>query len=321
MGNTESHATINQTNNDLFINNTDINTLSEQINQQVNSATLTAAQSCSADMNLQQYINVSNFNTRGNFNFNTNQTQQAVLTFGCVNTSNLRNKTGAELITNINNGINNSVTNEALQALKANAESAAKMGWGGIGNVNSSTNVNAINNYKVDNKTDLNIQNVVKNIVQNNFTAESVSNCISKANTSQAVNMENIHVGGEAFIAIEQNQAQTVFSNCVQESNLGNNILNQTASELGIKVELENKNISKQESESKTKSGAEMQGLGGAFAQFFEGIGNAIGDIFKVPGASISSIVCLLVIGVVIYMVVSKGGDVIAQNPELLAMA
>ena len=265
MGNTKSRARITQTNNQVFVNNTDIKAVSEQINSQISNTTINAAKNCSADMNLQQSVNWKNVNIKGDWNMNVNQSQAAALTFNCLQSSNVRNSAASDIITKMTNNIASSATSEALAILDANAN----------------------------------------------------------------ITMQEINVGGDAVLALNQDQASTVVTNCIQESNISNNIINNVMSELGVKINNESIAVSKAEATAVAESKAENQGVGDAVGDVFRGMGQGFGEavgsifsgiagLFSNPMFAIVCCICVLVIGVVAYIAISKGGDIIKDNPELL---
>jgi len=280
-------------------------------------------------MNLQQSVNWKNVNIKGDWNMNVNQSQAAALTFNCLQSSTVRNSAASDIITKLTNNIASSATSEALALLDANAKSAAKQGFGGIGKSSSDTNVNTISNFKSENETHMDIENLVKNIVQNNFTSEDLQTCLSQANSSQNITMQEINVGGNAVLALNQEQASTVVTNCIQESNISNNIINNVMSELGVKIDNESIAVSKAEATAVAESKAETQGVGDAVGDVFRGMGQGFGEavgsifsgvagLFQNPMFAIVCCICVLVIGVVAYIAISKGGDIIKDNPELL---
>ena len=276
MGGSESNTTITQQNNTTIANNFNARSVSEQINEQISNTTINAAKSCSSDINLQQAVNVKGLNVRGDFVLTTNQAQRAALTFSCIQSSQVRNAAGAEIITGISNGIASSASSEALSAMQAAAQSQAKQGFAGIGYSSSNSDVNTINNVNVTTNTNIDIHNLVKNIVENNFTSEDIQNCTSRANNSQSVSVAEVNIGGNAIIAVDQDQATTVVSDCLQESSIGNNIINNVMSKLGIQVESTTTTKTSTKSEAKAESKAENQGVGDAIGDVFRGIGGML---------------------------------------------
>ena len=314
MGNTTSQANISQQNNQLFINKDYVKSVSEQINSQISNTLIKNAKACTADINNNQAITIKGFTTKGDFDFNTKQTQAAALTFSCVQSTKVRNTAGSEIIANMTNSLQNTVNNEALAKLDQNAKNSASSSFGAIGNVQTNTNVNAINNYKSVTENHKDIENVLKNIVQNNFTSENVSNCISQVNNNQTINLQEVNVGGKAVIAIDQNQAANVVSECVQRDDVGNSIMNAATSALGVNVEDKTTSKSVQESKSEVVSEAHQAGVLEGLQGILSGLLSGLTSIFSSPGGIILSIACCCVLCILI----AVGGYFISENPEVL---
>ncbi len=310
MGNTTSNANISTTNSQLFMNVDDIKVKSEQINKQISNTVVSNAKSCSADINNNQAITIKGFTTKGDFNFTANQEQAAALTFSCVQASTVRNSAGSEIISNMMNTLQNTVSNEALSQLDAAAKNNASSSFGAIGNTQTNTNVNTINNYKSVTENHKDIENVLKNVVQNNFTSENVSHCISQVNNNQQVNLQEVNVGGKAVIAIDQSQAANTMSECVQNDNVGNKILNAAIGAMGIKVQDKSTSASVMQTKSEVVAEAHMagylEGISGLLSSVFGGLQGIISS----PGGIMISVVLCVVIMVVLW--------VINNNPDLV---
>jgi hypothetical protein len=312
MGNTTSTANITQQNNQLFVNKDYMKTVSEQINSQISNTLIKNAKSCTADINNNQAITIKGFTTKGDFNFTAAQKQAAALTFSCVQSTKVRNTAGSEIIANMTNALQNNVDNEALAKLDANAKNAASSSFGAIGNTQANTNVNAINNYKSITENHKDIENVVKNAVQNNFSSESISSCISQVNNNQNVTLQEVNVGGKAVIAIDQNQAADVVSECIQNDDIGNAILNAATSALGVKIEDKTVAKSVQESKSEVVQEAHMGGPIEALTGFVKGVLDGLSGVFgslTLPFLGLSCVLCILVL---------VGGYFLSENPEVL---
>jgi hypothetical protein len=317
MGNTTSHQNITQENKQLYIDQDTIKSVSKQINNQISNTIIKTAKECTADINNNQAIILKGINTKGNFNFNATQNQAAALTFSCVQSSKVRNMAGSEIISDMTNALTNNISNEALSELKQNAKNSASASFGAIGNVASNTKTNAINDYKSITQNNKDIENVVKNSVENNFSSETVSHCIAQANNNQTINLQEVNVGGEAVIAIDQNQAANVVAECIQSDDIGSKIINTALGAFQIAVRDESKSVSIQNSSSEIKSTAHNAGYFESIGDLFSSIFSGIGGIFGHPGAIIASVCCCIVILVLIMIV----GYIIKENPEILALA
>lgn len=324
----KAQTTITQENNQTYINNFDMKVTNEQINSQISNTVLSSAQSCGASNNNFQNINFGTIKLGNNSKFDITQSQVAKLSFNCVNSQDVRNTVGSEIISHMTTAIINSSSSEALAALDAKAKAVAKSEFASTSGSNSNTNVNTINNYNSVTETHLELQNVVKNIVENNFTSEDVANCISQLSNTQNISVGTFEAGNEDISVFSQEQASSVFSECIQNSKIGNEITNKVLTTFGIKSENESKSTSKQESTSETSSSATAQGAGQAIsnaaqgigtgiANVAQGLGSAISSMFDSPGLVIFSVCSCCVICIILLVV----GYVVSQNPQLLEMA
>lgn len=276
MGNTQSQSTINQVNNQLVISEDDVKIHSEDINNFITNTAISDYKSCSNAINELQNIKFGPIDVEGNLNISgISQKQQAAITFDCYQSSTVRQEVGQEMIANMMNNLQNTVSQEILSKMNANAKAAAESSFGAIGNVQSNTNVNSFNNYKSVTKNYKDIENVLKNNVENNFTQEMMSSCVNNVNTSQNIEFQDIKVKGNANIrAINQEQGSIVFAECIQNNNTGNKIMNAALGMLGVKSEDTTRITAKTEMAAETSATAHQAG-------FFESIGKALGDVLS----------------------------------------
>jgi hypothetical protein len=301
MGNTTSDVNITNTNNQLFTNKNYVNTVSENLNTQISNNIINDAKLCSAAINNNQEITINGFSTAGNFNFSADQNQTAALTFSCIQSTTVRNNTGSEIIAQMTNALQNNVNNEALAQLDTNAKNSATSDFGAIGNTQAKTNVNTINNYNSVTENHKDIENVVKNVVENNFSSETIQNCTNQANNNQNINLQNITVGGNTAIAINQTQAASVIAECIQKSEVGNSIVNNAATQLGVKVEDTTLASSSQSSKSVSDTSSTAKGLS---------------DLFSSPGVIIGIVLACICSFCIVAIVVKmrSGGKTVSGS-------
>ncbi len=276
MGNTQARSTVTQVDNKLIMSEDDIKIHSEDINNFITNTSINDYKNCSNSVNELQNITFKNIDVEGNLNIDgVSQKQSAAITFDCYQASTVRQEVGQEMIANMMNNLQNNVSQEILSKMNANAKAAAESSFGAIGNVQSNTNVNSISNYKSVTKNYKDIENVLKNNVENNFTQEMMRSCVNNVNTSQNIQFQDIKVKGNANIrAINQEQGSIVFAECIQNNNTGNKIMNAAIGMLGVKSEDTTNIVAKTIMEAETSTTAHQAG-------FFESIGKAIGDIFS----------------------------------------
>lgn len=313
MGNTESTTNIKQVNDTLTVNQNSFNSKVEQLNQQVSETTISDAKKCSAAINNNQAITVQGLTVKGDLNLSTKQSSKAALSLSCVQSTQVRQQAGSQMIANITDSIANSADNQILQQLESKAKSAAEQQFAGIGNAETNTNIDTTNISRTINQSAVNISKLVKNVVENKFKSETISNCISENKMQQEASFKDITVGGNATMVFEQDAVTEAVTSCIQDSGIGNDIMSTVASELGVKVVNENKTVTSQENKADSESTAKNKGalegvagvvdsVGGAWSGVFKSIlgEGGIGGMFSSPG--------FLIFCCVIFILLAVGG-------------
>lgn len=324
MGSSSS-SVVNQKYNTTIVNQSDISVLNESINKSTTESVVKAAAACSASMNLNQYINIEDIQTEGSFNYGgSNQSQTSALTFSCVQEAAYQNNIANNMKDAYVNAISSGFTTEAEDKLNASAEAAAKNEFAGLsGGSHSSSVTNTEYNFTQDNITNKNIRNVVEHVISNSLNVNDIQKCAASVNNSQSVNITHVNAKAGVNIGVlNQTQAATLFSECVQKSNNTNNITSELATALGVEVHEEN-NVKKvttisDEAVSKSTNVGLFQSVGQGVGDAAKGIGSAIGSIFgglfgglfgsPIICIIICCIICVLLIGG--YMFFSGGGSV-----------
>ena len=267
---TEAKQQVTQQNEQIIINKNLISAVSETTNKQISNTIIKDAKACSADINNNQEITIKNLTTTGGFNYTSNQKQKAALTFSCVQSTLVRNKAKGDIVALIANNLATKATSEALALLAAKVDNEAKVSAGAVGSLTTDQNVNGSNRYRNETDFTKNIKNVLNNIVENNFSSETVSKCISQVNNNQNITLQELKVqDGNTVIVIDQDQAADVITDCIQKSDIGGDIMNAVVSSFDAKVEDSTSSVSIQEQElvAKQKTIAEgmaISGLSGA---------------------------------------------------------
>jgi hypothetical protein len=231
-----SEQNMRKENNQIIVNKNFLKSVSENINSQISNTVLKDAKACSADINNNQSITINKINTKGDFVFNSTQKQTAALTFSCIQITNVRNTAASNIATDMKNNLASNATSEALSVLETKAAQDTKVGFGASAKIKSTQNDTQISNYESSNDTHKEITNVLKNIVENNFSSETISKCISQVNNNQNLTLQEINIEGKAVIAIDQTQAADVISECIQKSDVGGDIINAAATAFDVKV-------------------------------------------------------------------------------------
>jgi len=317
MGSSSS-SVVNQKYDTTIVNQSDISVLNESINKSTTESVVKAAASCSASMDLAQYINIEDIQTEGDFNYGgSDQSQTSALTFSCVQEAAYQNNIANNMKDAYVNAISTGFTTEAEDKLNASAESAAKNEFAGLsGGSHSSSSTNTEYNFTQDNITNKNIRNVVEHVISNNLNISDVQKCAASVNNSQSVNITHVNAKAGVNIGVlNQTQAATLFSECIQKSNNSNNVTSELATALGVQIHEEN-NVKKvtsisDKTASKSTNVGLFQSVGQGVGDAAKGIGAAIGSIFGGMFGSpiifiiICCVICVLLIGG--YMVFSGG--------------
>jgi hypothetical protein len=308
MGGTESKASIKVVDNKLIINQNDVNVLSETLNEQISNTIVENAKNCSANIDQLQNIRIRNRNVMGDVNISdVNQAQTAALTFECINADAVKNEIANNLAAQMTNSIENTTTQDILTKLAAAAESETTKGLAlPTGSTSSETNVDMFANYESVTKNNTNIENVIKNKIQNNFFSKNVSNCISSVNNTQNMDFENVNVMGNVNAkALNQTQAADLMAKCVNEANIGGAIVNSVVGALGI----EQRNTSSVRATSDITATAKATTKNDMLS-FISDIAAAIG------GGQTMSIVCVIVCALVLLVIIYFGFQAFMGDSE-----
>lgn len=330
MGGSSSQNTITNRNNTLIVDKSDIKVLNEQINNTSSNVAVEQAKSCSSETNISNMINLSHARIQGDLNIGTDGNNPSNkcsveldsdvnVTFQCTQVSQVSNQMGISMIDTIMQQLQNNVSNDVLNDMNNIASAKAKAGSLSFGGSSStSNNVETINDYKSITETHKDLENVVRNSVEANFSSKDAQKCINKVNQSQGIDASGSFVGGNANICnFKSSVAANVFTSCMQESDIGNKITEDITRNLGITVTdtksntIENKTKSETTAESITTS---------VFEDIGTGIGNAIGGLFSlfglgalipfaIPIAAASCVCCCCVLVILLLSVGLLGGS------------
>lgn len=294
MGNSSAKSSQIIENN--IVNKNYLDTLNKTIMNSAVETMINNASSCSSAINLNNSCNISGTKVGGDFNFGGNQNAQAKVNFSCIQ----ENQTSANMATTMISSIVAEMKalngTEAAAQLNTAAQSSNKTGFlsmpGGSSKSNSSTNVN--NN--ITNETISRVENIFEHNLSNNFTANTVNECIAKTNVSNSQDLSDLIIGGDANIECIQTASVEQVQNCKQLSQSIQNTTQKTFQELGFIVDT--KSNTGTSTESTVISDSENVSTGP-----IEEIGNAIGSLlgalglaFLAPLLSPICIICLVLI-------------------------
>lgn len=337
MGNngSKSTSTTNQTYNTTYINKNDTNLLNSSVNSFMADTVSNQAKNCSASISQIQNITFKNVTTGGDFVLGeVDQNQSSAMTFDCVQVDTFKNDIANGILSKYMDALQNNFSTDVLDKLEANAKNAAQNSFGSTGSTSTNTKNNQNYTFNSTNTTRTNIENVIKNSIQNNVSMESVQNCIANVKNNQSIDFQNLDIGGNVKIGVlSQTQGATLLANCMQTTDNGNKVTNNIASELGLVIDNTNSQTKTTTMEAKSEGTTTNQGVGDAANQTLTGAGNAINSVLSGTGKLFSGLtsgsagkyssiccsilICLLIIGAIVgglYYYKSQGGELPSFN-------
>lgn len=248
--------------------------LSKNINTFTANTIMEVASKQSASISQLQKIDLQFGNVEGDLVVgDVSQKQTANLTFDAVNVNNFSNQLANGILDKMTNALKNDFTAKAMAQIEANAEAKSKTGFLSIPQAtNSSTNVD----FKYDQKNIVSrdISNILENSITNNLTMKSLNECISRVQQQQKYSLVADNVKGNVKIgAITQEMASSSLTKCINQTDMGGNIVNQVAKDLGIT------STSTSSTDLTTKMSAEAKSEQVATG-LFEDLGNMFSNIF-----------------------------------------
>ena len=331
MGGSSSKSKIKNENNTKIVNRSDINILNEQVNKSSTNTASDAAKSCSSSVNMTNMINFSGAIVDGDFNIgsssNPNEdcavelSQDIKSSFKCTQASSVRSDMAQKMVETVMTNLENSADAAVLNDMNSTAAAAAETGsisMPGGGGSNSSSNVETINNFESVTETNKDIQNIVKNSVENNFSSKDAQECINKVNAAQGLDASGVVIKGNLNVCkFKSDQVANIFGDCMQKSDVGNKILNDVTRDLGITIKEDSSNTVENESTSTAESSAVQKGVIGEIGEVFSGILGMMGLAAMAPilgpvsGVSVVCSICCCCIFLIMMMMggSSKGGN------------
>jgi hypothetical protein len=312
MGGGSSKSSSSTTSNTNIVTNDDLTLLNKTMNNFVANTVVNQAAKCSAGMNLTQTVDLSNMVVEGDFNVSTDQSQDASVTFSCVQVSSFQNDIANGMMDKMVGALNSGYSSQALNQLSQAASANASNGFASTGAPKSDSSTNATYNFNQTTNISKDIQNVMQNEIQNNLSLSDVSDCVAQVNNAQTVNASGTKVGGNANIGVKQSQAATMVTQCIQQKDIANKVTAQVVKDLGMQtsntVQTSNTTNTSQSATSTSESTGMFQSMGEGMATMFKGIGSMLGSIFSSPGIVIGIIVLIVIVLIGLYMKFGGGG-------------
>lgn len=297
MGNSESRAKSNTEIKNKILNETTISSYNETVNQQMTKSITDIAQSCGASAGVEQVLYAKDIDIMNSRRVSLDFSQSATVTFDftCTQVADVINKVQDEMVETIANQIETSadasLLNDIKESMAANAETQP-LAFGGS---SSSTESNTKTENEIINKTDVDIRNVTKNIVSNEFETKVKSKCIAEATAFQLGDLSGLKIKNAEDIEVNfaQTAVVTMVADCIQEASVGNEAIKKLAKLANFEIKDDKSASSKTKSDKETSSTAKATGL-------FESLGGMKGTkfmaIIPVVSSSLSSFLSLFVL-------------------------
>lgn len=255
------------------------------------------ASSCSSAVNQNNLCSMKDAKIIGDLNFSGNQSNKAKVNFTCVQA----NKVSADMATSMmqNMVAEMKTLNGSAAAAQLNnaAGSSNTTGFGSTGGGSSSKSKTSTNT-NISNITENKVKNIYQQNLNNNFTSETVQECIGKTTQSNVQDLSGIKVGGNANVECIQSNSLEQVSECKQMSEAISATTQKTLQELGIATESASETSSALESSnsatSENVSTGPIQDAGTAISSVIGSVGNLFG--LGILGAFLPFICCAVII-------------------------
>lgn len=315
MGGSSSSVSIS--NAQTYIDQNQLDILNKNITNQIANTRVNQAAKCGSDIVQNQAITISDIKTNGTYYSDFNQYQGSALDFSCIQSQQARNTIGNSLYQQMINNLSQHNSANIMAELEAQAAANIRNGfasWNINGGSNSDTNENI--DWTVQNSTYQELQNVIENSIENNFTAENISNCDSLTANSQSITVTGVVAGEGVIMKGNQTQIADTYAQCLQNQNIAQEITTVMADATNVKVENTNSNSSTSTqygtATSETINNGPFESLGNLFSSIFSGIGGLFSN-FK----TLSVICAILVVVIIVCLILSVLGYFLMSSKGL----
>lgn len=311
MGNSKSKSTqaiSNNTVNENYMNTVNKTIMESAVNTMVNNAN-----TCSSAVNQINSCNFNNSSVAGNFNIGGTQSNTAKVDFSCINSSTTSANMASTMAATMMAEIKSLNGTEAANTLNNAATTSNKTGFGATGGSASATTNTSVSN-NVTNQTLTHIENVFQHNLSNNFTTNTVNECIGKTTQSNTISASGVTVGGSANVTCNQSNSLEQVQECKQLSEAINTTVQKTFQELGLQTDATSQTINKTEAKSSATSEnvatGPIQDIGNALSSLFDlasfaMFGPVIGPIISIC----SCILCLCLLFIIFQSFMGGSSD------------
>ena len=306
MGGSSSKSTVTQNINNLQISRTDMNLLNQSINEFVSTNITKAASSCAASSAQTDKTKIGNIVAKGagsEVKIGVESDQKTNITLKCLQQSLQQTNINNNIATAIVQQLTKNIGQDAMTKLVSDSESKAKQGFGGIGMSESNSKINTnVTNTNL-NYTNVKLENLVKNTVQNKTENKNIQECGTKISQNLSKEIGDIVAldGGKIEVQFTNKQVIESIATCQQLNSQVSDITSSIANSLGFTVTEETKQKTSTESEGKSKSTAETEGIGGM-------LGSLLAALMGPYALSSIGICCCIISVIVVIIIIMKMG-------------
>ena len=291
MGSSSSKATATNELANNILNTSVIENVNKSIAEVGVSTLVKNANNCTSTVSQNNACNVGNINTTGAFNFNSNQSNQAEVNFGCVQASEASTDMSVAMINAIMGEVQSLSNSEAGAKLNAAANASNTTGFGSSGG-SSSSSIKTGTSNNITNESYTQIQNIYEQNLKSNFTAETVSECIGKTYQNNGTNINNVNASSANIECVQTNSLKQI-QECKQLQSALNKTLTNAAQELGFKIQAETATAA---TAAATTSSTSTNVATGPIQDIGSAISSIIDSVFGgLIGTQAASIICLIV--------------------------
>lgn len=279
-GSSSSNST--QIVNNKSVTTSQLNQLSETVNNTVSNTIMSTAQKCGQLVVNAQHQDLTLKDVSGGLHVKGGtQNMESAVAFNCSQMSTIKGLSTSAIVDTMASAIQNHMTTSAQAELAAEAESSASKGFGALpGGGNSDANTYQETNYNQETTIIQNIRSALTTNVETNNVMESVSACVSTANNIQTANIEADNVSGGVDIQYgNQVMMSSVIGTCIQEANIGSEITSSAAKMFGVTVENSSETSSSTKMKAEASSKATAAGIDSVISSVFDGISGVIGSV------------------------------------------
>jgi len=300
---TETKATTTQ----KFINNvyneSNIKNSNTLINNTITNLTTKNVKQCSANIISDQEINIGTVSAKGDVIIASDQFIKSILDFSCIQTDEVRTKLINDIVTKLTANLSSSADVDIINKMQANAEAKTESQWLDLSlkSTNTETEVNQSIENNITNIQNKTIENTIKTIVETNISQSFFDSCISKVINKQGFSLKEIKAGGSVNIGIKQEILTETFQKCIQDANIGTEILSDFSNITDLLTKDEFKARTKTEAGAAAKAITTIKGL-------FDGLFD-FGDLGKSLlswGSVLCLCICCIIIVIIFVYLISK---------------